>query len=137
MLLEDLVVEEVYKHNSAPRANLPRIQRNNDGKVHAVTSTTRSTPTSRNATAVTSSGQLQVPTTPFLSMFGTTNVSVSRTLSTGTSTVRFTPTTTPFTLIGLQNWFVQDTLRLLAWTAMAIAAMSANMRAVFAPEAIG
>ena len=119
--------------------HLQRITSNNDGNVHAVTSTTRSIPCSRIATPATPNGKLQVHVTIVPSdtnMSNTPYVSVLRTLSTWMSTVRPTPITSPSTMIGLQYLFVQDTVRLLALAVMTIAAMSANMRAIFTPEAM-
>ena len=78
MLPEDLVVEEVYKQIARSRVRLPRIVPNNDGTVHEVTVTTRSTPksttTSRSpesVTPVTPDGQPQLPETRFPSRLST------------------------------------------------------------------
>ena len=140
MLPADLVVEEVYSRQyGGSRGDLQQMEPNTDIIVPAVTSTSRSTPCSRTATPVTPKGKPQENMTSFLSKSGTAIVSVLRILSKRTPAVRPTPITTPFTVIGLQYLFVQDTVWLPACTAMAMVAMKANMatmRAIFALEAI-
>lgn len=107
-------MEGVYdKHSVRLTPSVPRIPRivfNNDDRVLPTTFSTRLKFTSTITTAVTSDGHLKTfkVTTP--NMLGTRHLSSLRTSSTRTFTVALTPIRTPFTVIGLQYWFVQDTL---------------------------
>ena len=138
MLPEDLVVEEVYdKHNGGLEERRQKgIKPTGHDNVPHVNTNTRPMPCSIIVTVITFNGQPHWVVIKFPNMSGATHVRIPRTSSTRTSKVRPAPIVTLFTVIGLQYLFVQDTWWLPAWTAMAMAAMSANMRAIFTPEAM-